>query len=54
MEDRKQRLYCETLGDVTVVNLLDRKIVDEGVIQELGEDLFKLVEHFLRIVMITC
>ncbi len=33
-----------TVGDVTVVRFVDRKILDEGNIQEIGQELFDLVE----------
>lgn len=32
------------VGDVTVVRFLDRKILEESSIQELGNELFRLVE----------
>jgi len=36
------------VGDVTVVRLTDRKVVDETNIQELGKELFSLVEEEKR------
>lgn len=33
------------VGDVTVVRFTDRKILDETSIQELGQELFQLVEQ---------
>ncbi len=36
------------VGDVTVVRLTDRKVVDETNIQELGRELFTLVEEDKR------
>jgi anti-sigma B factor antagonist len=33
------------IGDVTVVKFIDKKILDEASIQELGLELFSLVEH---------
>ncbi len=39
-----RRLELSTVGDVTVVKFVDRKILDEGTIQELGQELFALVE----------
>src|SRR5262249_30992621 len=36
------------VGDVTVVRLTDRKVVDEANIQELGRELFSLVEEEQR------
>ena len=49
MEGKKQRLYCETIGEVTIVNLLDKKILDEAVIQDLGDDLFQLVDQHYKV-----
>ncbi len=39
------RIDVSKLGDVTVVKFLDRKILDEANIQELGGELFGLVEQ---------
>ena len=39
-----QRVRVSDTGDVTVVHFLDRKILDEVNIQELGQELFSLVE----------
>ena len=39
-----ERLEIADSGDVTVVRFLDRKILDAANIQELGEELFGLVE----------
>ncbi len=39
-----QRLEVSNNGDVTVVRFVDRKILDAANIQELGEELFSLVE----------
>jgi anti-sigma B factor antagonist len=36
------------VGDVTVVQFVDRKILDERNIQELGQELFDLVEQDKR------
>jgi anti-sigma B factor antagonist len=44
-QPRRRRLECEEIGDVTVVNFVDRKILDEQNIQKIGEDLFKLVDE---------
>ena len=52
MAGKKQRLYCETIGDVTTVNLMDKKILDEAVIQELGEDLFNLVDQHYKVKLV--
>ena len=39
-----RRLEVSTVGDVNVVRFVDRKILDEGNIQEIGQELFDLVE----------
>lgn len=39
-----RRLETTEVGDVTVVRFVDRKILDEANIQELGVELFRLVE----------
>ena len=43
MADYK-RLRISEIGDVTVVRFTDQRIIDEAVIQELGSELFSLVE----------
>ncbi|HVX10222.1 MAG TPA: STAS domain-containing protein [Pirellulales bacterium] len=40
-----RRLEVSEVGDVTVVRFVDRKILDEASIQELGGELFSLVEQ---------
>ena len=40
-----RRIDVSKVGDVTVVKFLDKKIVDEASTQELGAELFSLVEH---------
>ena len=40
-----RRLTISDVGDVTVVRFVDRKILDELNIQELGQELFQLVEE---------
>jgi anti-anti-sigma factor len=40
----QKRLKVTEIGDVTVVQFVDRKILDEANIQELGQELFGLVE----------
>ena len=44
-QPRKRRLEVEEIGDVTVVNFVDRKILDEQNIQIIGEQLFGLVDQ---------
>lgn len=39
-----RRLQLTEVGEVTVVRFVDRKILDEANIQELGQELFQLVE----------
>jgi anti-sigma B factor antagonist len=41
---RRRRLEMEPIGDITVVNFLDKKILDEQNIQIIGEELFRLVD----------
>jgi anti-sigma B factor antagonist len=40
-----RRLTVSDVGDVSVVRFVDRKILDELNIQELGQELFQLVEE---------
>jgi anti-sigma B factor antagonist len=40
-----RRLQVSKVGDVTVVRFVDRKILDEASIQELGQELFQLAEE---------
>jgi anti-sigma B factor antagonist len=42
---RRRRLEVEDIGDVTVVNFKDRKILDEQNINIIGEQLFSLVDE---------
>ena len=39
-----KRIDVSKTGDVSVVTFLDRKILDEAAIKELGAELFGLVE----------
>ena len=39
-----QRLEIDEVGDVTVVHFRDRKIIEDLNIQQLGQELFHLVE----------
>ena len=39
-----RRIEVNEVGEVTVVRFIDRKILDEQAIAELGEELFALVE----------
>ncbi|RIK76874.1 MAG: anti-sigma factor antagonist [Planctomycetota bacterium] len=40
-----RRLNVSEVGDVTVVRFVDRRILDEANIQEMGQELFQLVEE---------
>ena len=44
-QPRRRRLEVEDIGDITVVNFTDRKILDEQNIQMIGEQLFSLVDE---------
>jgi anti-anti-sigma factor len=43
-----RRLEVAEMGDVTVVRFVDRKILDESNIQEMGQELFQLIEEDKR------
>jgi len=43
-----RHLEVSEVGDITVVRFIDRKILDEASIQELGQELFSLVEKERR------
>src|SRR5215470_7102310 len=45
---RRKRLEVEDIGDITVVNFVDKKILDEQNIQIIGEQLFSLVDELGR------
>ena len=44
-QPRRRRLEVEAIGDVLVVNFVDKKILDEQNIQVIGEQLFGLVDQ---------
>src|SRR6478752_5172476 len=44
-QPRRRRLEVEEIGDVTVINFVDKKILDEQNIQIIGEQLFSLVDQ---------
>jgi anti-sigma B factor antagonist len=44
-QPRRKRLELEDVGEVTVVNFVDKKILDEQNIQIIGEQLFDLVDN---------
>ncbi len=43
-QPRRRRLETQEVGEVIVVNFVDRKILDEQNIQKIGEELFSLVD----------
>ena len=43
-----RRIEVSESGDVTVVRFVDRKILDEANIQELGQEMYSLVEKDSR------
>lgn len=43
-----RRMQVSEVGDVSVVRFVDRKILDEANIQELGQELFQLAEDDKR------
>ena len=47
-QPRRKRLELEEVGDVTVVNFVDKKILDEQNIQIIGDQLFSLVDEVGR------
>jgi len=47
-QPRRRRIEVEDIGDVTVVNFTERKILDEQNIQAIGEQLFQLVDELGR------
>jgi len=47
-QSRRRRLEVEDIGEVTVVNFIDKKILDEQNIQIIGEQLFGLVDELGR------
>src|SRR5690242_12582574 len=51
MVPRRSRLEVEQVGDVTVITLIDKKILDEQNIQIIGEQLFDLVQPKARLLL---
>ena len=45
MSTGNRRLDIEEVGDVTVAKFVDKKILDEGNIQIIGNQLFSLIEE---------
>jgi anti-sigma B factor antagonist len=48
-QPKRRRLDTEEVNGVTVVNFVDRKILDEQNIQKIGEELFGLVDGQNRV-----
>ena len=47
-QPRRQRIVVEDVGDISVVQFVDKKILDEQNIQMIGDDLFRLVDELGR------
>jgi anti-sigma B factor antagonist len=47
-QPRRQRIVVEDVGDIAVVQFVDKKILDEQNIQMIGDDLFRLVDELGR------
>lgn len=47
-QPRRRRLEVEDIGDITVVNFVDKRILDDQTIQIIGEQLFSLVDELGR------
>lgn len=45
---RRQRITVEDIGDISVVQFVDKKILEEQSIQLIGDDLFRLVDELGR------
>ena len=48
MSTKRQRIVVEDIGDISVVQFVDKKILDEQNIQMIGDDLFRLVDELGR------
>jgi anti-sigma B factor antagonist len=48
---RRRRLVYEDVNGVSIVNFVDKKILDEANIQQLGEELFSLVDGPRKILL---
>ena len=49
----QNRIDVSDVGDVSVVQFKDRKILDESNIQEMGRELFELVEQDRRKILLN-
>ncbi len=47
-QPKRQRIIVEDVGDIAVVQFVDKKILDEQNIQLIGDDLFRLVDELGR------
>ena len=47
-QPRRRRLEVEDIGDITVVNFLDKKIIDSENIEVIGTQLMSLVDELGR------
>src|SRR5580698_1940584 len=47
-QPRRRRLEVEDIGDITVVNFVDKKILHDQNIKVIGEQLFSLVDELGR------
>jgi len=52
MEQKKLRFIAEPRGDVCIVTFIDRKILDEANIQEIGQQLIDLINKEYKIKML--
>lgn len=47
-QPKRQRIIVDDVGDIAVVQFVDKKILDEQNIQMIGDDLFRLVDELGR------
>ena len=52
MEEKRRHILAESRDDVTIVNFLDKKILDETNIHEVGEELFDLIDKHYKIKLV--
>lgn len=48
MQPRQRRLEVEDIGDITVVNFVDKRIIDSENIEIIGQQLMSLVDELGR------
>src|SRR5262245_7071100 len=51
-QPRRRRLELQDVGEITVVNFTDQKILDENTIHIIGEQLFSLVDELGRVKLV--